>query len=101
MLLDEPTASLDLGYQVEIAALLRDLNQRRGVTMVIAAHDLNFAAAICTEMTLLRDGRVMASGPTDSVLTRERIAGLYGVDADVTRHPATGRLVVVPLGKAS
>jgi iron complex transport system ATP-binding protein len=101
MLLDEPTASLDLGYQIDIGSLLRRLNQERGVTMVVAAHDLNFASAICGEMALLRDGRVMASGATESVLTRERIAALYGVDAEVTRHPATGRLVVVPIGKAS
>jgi len=101
MLLDEPTASLDLGYQIEIATLLGHLNAERGVTMVIATHDLNFAAAVCADMTLLREGRVMASGPTESVLTRERIAVLYGVDAEVGRHPTTGRLVVVPLGRAS
>ncbi len=101
LLLDEPTASLDLGYQIEIASLLRHLNERRGVTMVIATHDLNFAAAVCGELSLLRDGRVMASGATESVLTRERIAALYGVDAEVARHPTTGRLVVVPIGKAS
>jgi iron complex transport system ATP-binding protein len=100
MLLDEPTASLDLGYQIEIAALLRDLNEQRGVTMVIATHDLNFAAGLCGELALLRDGRLMASGATESVLTPATISALYGVVADVGRHPATGRLVVVPIRKA-
>ena len=47
MLLDEPTASLDPGYQIEIAALLRRLNDERGVTMVVATHDLNLAAGLC------------------------------------------------------
>jgi len=101
MLLDEPTASLDLGYQMEIASLLRRLNEQRGATMVIATHDLNFAANVCGDLALLRDGRVVASGATESVLTRERIAALYGVEVEVARHPATGRLVVVPIRKAS
>jgi iron complex transport system ATP-binding protein len=100
MLLDEPTASLDLGYQLEIASLLRSLNDRRGVTIVVATHDLNFAAGVCTHLALLRAGRVMTTGATDSVLTPASIAALYGVEADVGRHPVTGRLVVVPLGKA-
>jgi iron complex transport system ATP-binding protein len=101
MLLDEPTASLDLGYQLEIAALLRSLNEQRAVTIVVATHDLNFAASVCSHLALLRGGRVMATGSAESVLTRESIAALYGVDADVGRHPATGRLVVVPLRKVS
>jgi iron complex transport system ATP-binding protein len=101
MLLDEPTASLDLGYQMEIGALLRDLNAQRGVTTVIATHDLNFAAGVCGELALLRDGKLMAAGPAEAVLTREAIGALYGVEADVTRHPVTGRLVVVPIRKAS
>ncbi len=101
MLLDEPTASLDLGYQIEIASLLRQLNERRGVTMIIATHDLNFAASVCSELALLRAGRLMASGPAESVLTREAIGALYGVEAEVTRHPVTGRLVVVPIRTVS
>jgi len=101
MLLDEPTASLDLGYQIEIASLVRQLNRERGVTMVIATHDLNFAAGVCTELALLCKGRVVASGAAESVLTREAIGALYGIEADVGRHPVTGRLVVVPIRKAS
>ena len=101
MLLDEPTASLDLGYQLEIAALLRHLNAERGVTMVLATHDLNFAGSVCDHLALLKDGRVMAQGLAESVLTREAVEALYDVEADVGRHPATGHLVVVPIRKAS
>ena len=64
LLLDEPTASLDLGYQLEVASLLVRLNRERGVTMVLATHDLNLAAAVCDSVLLLRDGRVLAQGPT-------------------------------------
>jgi iron complex transport system ATP-binding protein len=99
MLLDEPTASLDPGYQIEIAALLRRLNQERRITMIIATHDLNFAASICRQLVLLRAGRVLASGPTTEVLTAARIAELYGVEADVEHHERAGHLTVVPIRK--
>jgi len=100
LLLDEPTASLDLGYQLEIAAILRRLNAG-GVTIAISTHDLTFAASLCRELVLLRDGHVLAAGPTDAVLTPDNIARLYDVEADVRVHPATGRLAVVPLRRVS
>jgi len=99
LLLDEPTASLDLGFQFEIAALLSRLNRDRGATMVVSTHDLNLAAALCTELVLLKAGRVIAQGPTDEVLTPVHIRDLYGVIADVTTHPRAGHLTVVPLGR--
>ena len=62
LLLDEPTASLDLGYQLEIATLLKRLNADHGVTIVLATHDLNLAASICTHLVLLRQGRARVIG---------------------------------------
>jgi iron complex transport system ATP-binding protein len=101
MLLDEPTAALDPGYQIEIASLLRRLNADRGVTMAVATHDLNLAAGLCRHLVLLRQGRVLAAGPTDQVLTRESIRALYDVEADVHFHAGAGHLTVVPLRRAS
>jgi iron complex transport system ATP-binding protein len=100
LLLDEPTASLDLGFQLEIASLLADLNRTRGVTMVVSTHDLNLAATLCTELVLLKDGRVLAHGPTEQVLDARAVRSLYGVEADVVRHPRAGHLTVVPLARA-
>lgn len=97
LLLDEPTASLDLGYQLEIASLLHRLNQERGVAMAISTHDLTLAAALCRDLVLLRHGRVIAAGPTAAVLTPANIERLYDVEADVHVHAQTGRLAVVPL----
>ena len=96
-LLDEPTASLDLGYQLEIASLLQRLNRDHGVTMAISTHDLNLAASICRELILMRDGRVVAAGPTADVLTPENVSALYDVEADVQVHPETGHVTVVPV----
>jgi iron complex transport system ATP-binding protein len=100
LLLDEPTASLDLGFQLEIASLLRRLNRERGVTMVLATHDLNLAAALCTHVVALRGGRLLARGATPSVLTDSMVRELYGVDADVRYHEGAGHLTVVPVGPA-
>ncbi len=97
LLLDEPTASLDVGYQLEVASLLARLNRERGVTMVLATHDLNLAAALCGSLLLLRGGRVLSQGPTRAVLDAPMIAQLYDVEADVRYHEAAGHLTVTPL----
>jgi ABC-type cobalamin/Fe3+-siderophores transport system ATPase subunit len=100
LLLDEPTASLDLGYQFDVAAVLARLNRDRNVTMVVSTHDLNLAATLCTELVLLKAGRVIATGPTPDVLTAAHVRALYGVEADVGMHPRAGHVTVVPLGRA-
>ena len=97
LLLDEPTASLDLKYQLEIGSLLRGLNADRGVTMAVSTHDLNLAASICRTLILMRDGRVLAVGATNDVLTPDNIQRLYDVEADVHVHDDTGHLTVVPV----
>src|SRR5206468_4826746 len=63
LLLDEPTASLDLGFQFDIAALLVRLNRERAVTLVVSTHDLNLAATVCAQLLLMKSGRVLARGP--------------------------------------
>ena len=100
LLLDEPTASLDLAYQLEVASLLDRLNHDRGVTMVLATHDLNLAASLCDSLVLIRSGRVLAQGPTSEVLTGAMIQRLYDVEADVRFHEASGHLTVVPIRRA-
>jgi iron complex transport system ATP-binding protein len=97
LLLDEPTSSLDLGAQLEIAHLLAELNRTRGVTIVVSTHDLHLAAGICRDLVMLRAGQVVAAGPTAEVLTSAHLRRLYDVDADVHLHEATGQLTVVPV----
>jgi len=100
LLLDEPTASLDIGFQLEIQALLLALNRDRGVTMVLATHDLNLAAAICHRLVLMRAGSVIAQGATADVLTAANVRQLYGVEADISTHLAAGHLTVIPVRRA-
>ncbi len=100
LLLDEPTASLDLGYQLETAGLLAELNSKRGVTMVLATHDLNLAGLLCSQLVLLRAGRVLGQGATRDVLTTAMVRQVYDVEADVSYHPGAGHLTVVPLRRS-
>ncbi|WP_435553174.1 heme ABC transporter ATP-binding protein, partial [Natrinema sp. CGMCC1.2065] len=89
MLLDEPTASLDINHQVETLELVREL-VAEGRTVVAAIHDLELAARYCDRLVLLADGRVAADGPPSSVLTREALADSFDANAVVTPSPVTG-----------
>lgn len=100
LLLDEPTVALDLAYQLELAELLREWHRQMSITIVVSTHDLNFAANLCRSLVLLKEGQVLASGEIAAVLTSDQIRRLYEVDADVSRHASTGRIVVVPLRRA-
>jgi len=92
LLLDEPTASLDLKYQFEVAALVRRLHAARGITIVLSTHDLRFAASVCTQVVLLSRGRVLADGSTSEVLTPALAGKLFDVDPSLVAPllPATG-----------
>lgn len=97
LLLDEPTASLDLGYQLEISTLVARLNLDRGLTVVVATHDLNFAAGLCRSLVLLRGGKVLVAGPTADTLNAAAIRALYDVEASVWFDERAGRVAVVPI----
>jgi iron complex transport system ATP-binding protein len=100
LLLDEPTASLDLGYQLDIAMLLARLNRERRVTMVLATHDLNLAAQLCDRLVVMRDGCVLAQGAAADVLTGDMVRRLYDVDADIQFHQRAGHLTVIPVRRS-
>ena len=99
LLLDEPTASLDLGYQLDVATTLRRLNAERGTAMVVSTHDLNFAASLCDRVVLLREGRILATGAIRDVLRADTVRALYDVEAVVEDHPTVGHLTVVPFAR--
>jgi iron complex transport system ATP-binding protein len=100
LLLDEPTTALDVGYQFEVATLLKRLNAQHGTTMIVSTHDLNLAASLCERVVLLKSGSVIAQGTTAETLTAENIRLLYNVEADVQFHVRAGHLTVVPLGRS-
>ena len=87
LILDEPTNHLDIRFQLEMLDLLVEL----GITTLVALHDLNLAATYCDRLYVLAGGRVIGSGPPEEVLDPDLIGTVFGVRAQRTLHPITGR----------
>jgi iron complex transport system ATP-binding protein len=88
LLLDEPSAFLDLKHQVQVFELMRRLNRERGLTIVAALHDLNLAALFFPRLVLLRDGRIYRDGSPREVLTEKTIDEVYGIRVRVEKDPS-------------
>ncbi|HHW31981.1 MAG TPA: ABC transporter ATP-binding protein [Clostridiaceae bacterium] len=91
ILLDEPTASLDINHQEQIFRYTRELCDS-GRTAIVAIHELNIAAKYCSRLVLLKDGRILADGTPEEVMTAENLSKAYGVNALVYRNRITGQL---------
>lgn len=83
LLLDEPTSNLDIKHQLEVMNIMKDLVIFKGLSAIVAIHDLNLASIYCDKLLLLREGEVVAVGKPKDVLTVERIKDVYGVDVDI------------------
>lgn len=93
LLLDEPTTHLDLRHQLEVLGLIRELNQTRGLTVLAVFHDLNLAARFCDRLMLVDEGRIMARGTPEEVLTAENVAKAFRVNASIGRN-MNGKILV-------
>lgn len=96
LLLDEPTAHLDIGHQAAALALVRLLCARGSHGALAVVHDLTLASQFCDRLVVLQAGRIVAEGAPAEVLSAERVRQVYETEADVFAHPLTGRPVVVP-----
>jgi iron complex transport system ATP-binding protein len=83
LLLDEPSAFLDLKHQVQVFELMRRLNREHNLTIVAALHDLNLAALFFPRLIVLRDGRIYRDGTPRDVLTEETIEEVYGIHVKI------------------
>ncbi len=90
LLLDEPTAHLDIRRQGEFFHVIGELNRVRGLTIVAVTHDINLACLYCDHVLLLKEGRVQRMGPPADVVTTEAIRDAYEANVVVGIHPATG-----------
>jgi iron complex transport system ATP-binding protein len=89
LLLDEPSAFLDLKHQVQVFELLRRLNRERGLTIVAALHDLNLASLFFPRLVVLRDGKIYRDGSPQEVLTEATIEEVYGIRVRVEHDPVS------------
>ncbi len=93
LLLDEPTAHLDLAHRVAVLDLVRDF-AREGRSALVVSHDLSLCARASDRLALLADGRVLDCGAPVDVLTPENLTAAFGIRADVIRAPDGGPLVI-------
>jgi iron complex transport system ATP-binding protein len=100
LLLDEPTAFLDLKHRLAVYALLGRLHRENGLTVVVVSHDINLAARHCDRLVLLRCGSIAADGTPAEVLRPEPIRSVYEVEVEVRNDPSSGRPFVIPVGPA-
>lgn len=91
LLLDEPTSSLDIKYQQQFYSILQELQQGRGLTIVVVTHDINLAARYCQRLILLKEGRVVDDGVPEKVITKKMMESVYEVGVEVLSHPVDGK----------
>ncbi|MCA1958349.1 MAG: ABC transporter ATP-binding protein, partial [Nitrospira sp.] len=91
LLLDEPTAFLDLSHQIEMCSLVQRLARERRLTVVLVTHDLNVASLLCERIVLLKKGAVRAVGIPAEIIRQDILYDVYGCDVMIDRHPQTGR----------
>ena len=90
ILLDEPTANLDIHHQMDFLDLILTLNREKGLTIVMASHDINIASEFCDRLILLRGGGIYRAGTPDQVITKENIENVYGCEVWVDQNPFSG-----------
>jgi iron complex transport system ATP-binding protein len=89
LLLDEPLANLDIKYQIELVKLLRSLRERRGISVIMALHDINIALQF-EKVILIKDGNIIGSGDPASVLSRDMLRKAFDVDVEIRKTGAEG-----------
>lgn len=99
LLLDEPTTFLDVTHQLEMLDLLVDLNHGRGTTIVMVLHDLNLAARYADHLVAMAEGRVVAEGAPEEVVTEDTVRAVFGLDCTVVSDPVSRTPLVVPIGR--
>jgi iron complex transport system ATP-binding protein len=96
VLLDEPTANLDINRQVEVLGLIRRLCLGEKLSVLVALHDLNLASQYCDRLILISEGKIYAEGTPAQVITQENLKAVYGIKGGVSVRLANGRPVVLP-----
>jgi len=90
ILLDEPTANLDIHHQIDFLNLILTLNREKGLTIIMASHDMNIASEFCDRLLLLQKGKIYKIGIPEEVITQKNIEQVYGCEVWVDQHPVSG-----------
>lgn len=100
ILLDEPTAHLDIQHQMELLELLQSLNKTTGLTVVTVLHDLNQASQFSEEIIMMKEGKIFATGKTSEVLNVDNIRTVYEMDVLLAENPLNQKFNIIPLSRS-
>lgn len=97
ILLDEPTSHLDINHQIEILKLLKDMNKKRGTTIILVIHDINLGVRYSDKIIILNKGKILDKGKPEEIITKKNIESVYNIKVAIDRNKHTGSLYVTPL----
>jgi iron complex transport system ATP-binding protein len=100
LLLDEPTANLDLAHQAAVLQVVRAHCNERGTGAIVVTHDINLAAEFADKVLLIKEGRMVAAGSPKSVLTPELLCNVFEIQVLVDTHPSSGVPRITPVHEA-
>lgn len=100
ILLDEPTAHLDIQHQMELLELLQSLNKTTGLTVITVLHDLNLASQFSEEVIMMKKGKIFAQGQTSKVLNADNIRTVYEMEVLLAENPLNQKFNIIPLSKS-
>ena len=96
LILDEPTASLDIKHQVELMTSLIKLKKEKGKSIITILHDINIAAEYCDRIVIMKEGRIVCQGEREDVLTKENLKMVYGIPFKVIKNPVSNTNYFLP-----
>ena len=95
LFLDEPTTYLDIRYQLQILKLIRELNRKYGITIVMVLHDINQSLYYSDEIVAMKDGKIIAQGLPEEVITSELVKEVYDVELNISS--VNGKPFILPV----
>ncbi|MCB0290939.1 MAG: heme ABC transporter ATP-binding protein [Calditrichaeota bacterium] len=95
LLLDEPTSALDIKHQLRFYEILKRLPQERSMTILTVTHDINLAARFCERILVMKEGRIVADGPPETVIEKSLLEQVYEVPVEVLIHPRSQTPLIV------
>ena len=99
LLLDEPTAHLDISFQTSVLDMIETIRRKTNITVLVAMHDLTLAAQYCSRIAVLHKGDIFAFGEPAQVLTPEVVSTVFGAPVSILEHPVHKTPVVLPVGR--
>jgi iron complex transport system ATP-binding protein len=96
LLLDEPTAALDLKHQIHIYRILKRLQTEKQLTIITVTHDINLASQYCERILIIKDGKLHSDGNVQEVLKANILQDVYEIDLKIINHPDSGLPVILP-----